>query len=440
MVRDRFGLRAGTARRLLLAGALGLGVAGAAAETGRYLVVSASAFAGTDAVQDLVDAREARGFDVTVYEVPVGALKEGIRAHVQGWYVAGVPGYVLVIGDSDGTTVPATATTVPHWSGGGAHGSPTDLPYACMDGAADWYPEVALGRFAVDTVAELTALVGKTLLAEAGVFGDPTYVKRAAFIATNDTSAGAEATHDWVINTYMQPAGFASTRIYANQGGSPAQISAAVNGGSLFTTYFGHSGFSGWWNPAFYSADVQALTNDGLYGLVLGMSCGSARFDWSYGECFGEYWTREANRGAAAFISATTIMPTDWECTRRIEKHFYQTIFADGIWEVGPAWRGAMDRLYNDPSYGPSHPDTRDYFEMFVLIGDPALRLPHESTGDGDYDGDGDVDVVDFAAFQRCFGESALGPACAAGNLAGGFAVDGTDFGLYAAVLRGPGE
>jgi hypothetical protein len=410
----------------------------AQARTGRYLIVAAHDFASTPALTRLADARRAAGLDVTVYDVAVGTTKAAIKTQIASWYDPTKAGYVLIVGDSDSDTAPATGTTIPHWLGGGAHGSVTDLPYACFGAVGDWYPDVTLGRIPVDTAAELDAVVTKTLLVESGVFTDPNYVKRAVFVATDDTTANANATHDWVISTYLTPAGFTAQRVYATQGGTTAQITAAVHAGVLFATYMGHSGFSSWWNPAFGSTDVVALHNAGLYGVVLSVSCGSACFSWGYGECFGEYWLRQPNKGAAAYISATTIMPTGWAGPQKLEKFFYQAILADGVWEVGPAWQSALARLYADPAFGPGNPDTRDFFEMYVLLGDPALRLPHLSVGDGDYDEDGDVDVADYAALQGCCQCTSLGE-CGTGNLAGGSTIDAGDLALWTGAMGGPG-
>lgn len=412
------------------------------ARSGRYLIVAAQDFGGSAPVAQLAAARTAQGLDVIVYTVPVGTAKETIRGIIQGWYDPAWRGYVLIVGDSDSSTAPSTATTIPHWEGGGWHTATTDLPYACMDGAADWYPEVSIGRFAVDTVAQLQAAVTKTLLVESGEFADPAYVQRAAMLATSDSISGAEPTHNWVIANYLTPAGFTSTKIYASQGGGTAQITAAVNAGALFTVYFGHSSFSSWWDPAFNTANVQALANAGLYGVVLAVSCGTAQFNWSYGETLGEFWIRESNKGAAAYIGTTDMIwtgPTEvWESVRRLEKYFFQSFFVDGEWEVGPAWQAALYRLLADPDYGPNHQHTRDYFEMFVLLGDPALRLPHFGLGSGDYDEDGDVDLGDLARLQACAGHAALGD-CAAGNAAGGQVVDFADLQAFCSLLGGPG-
>ena len=55
----------------------------------------------------------------------------------------------VVMGDTD---------TVPNWIGGGAGTPNTDLPYACMDGGDDWYPDLAVGRFPVRNLDQLAAI------------------------------------------------------------------------------------------------------------------------------------------------------------------------------------------------------------------------------------------------------------------------------------------
>ena len=406
--------------------------------TGNYLIVTAPAFAGAAPLTSLAAARTAAGFTVTTYAAPLGATNEDIKAFIAGWYDPARECYVLLVGDSEEGAPPVTAGTIPHWLGAGFHSSVTDLPYACLDGGDDWYPDLYLGRFSVDTVAELQALVDKTLCVEAGNFSDPDYVKRAAFLACDSTSAGGEETHDWVIENYFDPAGYESTRIYASQGGDTPEIAAAINNGSMFATYLGHSGYGGWWDPTFDSDDVLALTNDGLYGLVTSFSCGTARFDWAYGECFGEVWTRKANGGSAFYLATTDLLFTPWDSVQRLEKYFFESFFVDDIWEVGPAWQAALYRLLADPDYGPTHQHTRDYFEMFALLGDPALLLPDESGPGGDFDQDGDADLKDLAAFQRCYGQQAVGR-CAEGDLAGASIIDLEDYTAFVAGFAGPG-
>ena len=355
---------------------------GAAADgargSGNYLIVLAQDYDGSDALNEFAAAKTAQGFHVATYVVSPGTSNTAIQSYIQSlWGTGAAPDYLLLIGDSDGST--ASSSTIPHFTGEASRQAACDLYYTCMDGGDDWYPEFPVGRFSVRDPNELQVVVDKSLFVEAGVFDDPDYVKRAAFLATNDTTAGAEGTHDFVIDNYMTPNDFTCTKIYAAEGGGTADITAAVNNGCLFTTYFGHSGSTGWSTPSFHQTEVRALTNEGLYGLVFGFSCNTA--NWPGGECFGETWILERDSGAAAYLSASDYIFWGtweaWEPARQLEKYFYRAVFADGYREVGPAWLRALSYFLADYGSVPGNEDvTRNFFEEMVLLGDPSLYLP----------------------------------------------------------------
>ncbi len=354
-----------------------------------YLMVVAPDFVDSNALADFVAAKEQnRGFNVTTYKPASGTSNTAIKNYIAGlWGTADEPDYVLLVGDADNNHFTVDHDTIPYWEGDGSKHSPTDWPYVCMDGSGDWYPEISIGRFSIRTEAQLQAVVDKTLFIEAGNFSDPEYVRRGAFLANPDTNGQAEPTHDWVIDNYFEPNDYTGIKLYASQGADTADVANAVNTGSLFTLYFGHSGSSGWWDPSFYESDVYALTNAGLYGLAFGWSCNSAYFLES--ECFGEAWIRAADRGAAAYISASDYIywgsASEWAPSVALEKAFFAAFFEDDIWEIGPAWRAGLYRFLAD--YGgwdgdPTHPPTlnqdkcHNFFDEFVILGDPSLKLP----------------------------------------------------------------
>ena len=163
-----------------------------------YLIIAASGYAGSAPLTQFVNAKAALGYSVTTYSVPAGTSNTAIKSYIQDlWGTPDSPKYILLVGDTDGSS--STSTTIPHWTGGGSKAAPTDLPYGCMDAGDDWHAEISVGRFSVRSVSTLADVVEKSLFVEAGNFPDPDYVKRGAFLANPSTQGMAEPTHDWVI-------------------------------------------------------------------------------------------------------------------------------------------------------------------------------------------------------------------------------------------------
>ena len=244
----------------------------------KYLIVSAPDYVNSTPLTQFINFRIGKGFDVSVYNVPSGTSRDNIKAYIQGlWGTADQPDYLLIVGDTNGSST-STNNTIPHWVGEGTRQAPTDLPYVCMDGPSDWYPDMYYGRFSVTSAAMLQQVVDKTICVESGGFSDPDLHPAGRDAGDRRSDRQAAALHNSIISTYLEPAGFTATRVFAAEGGGTADISAAVNAGVLFTVYFGHSGSGGWSSPAFDQANVNALTNDGLYGLTLGWSCNTRHY------------------------------------------------------------------------------------------------------------------------------------------------------------------
>ncbi len=347
-----------------------------ARRTGNYLVITASTYANSAPLNQFIAAKTAQGFTVTSYTAPSGTSRTTTKSYIESlWGTEDAPDYILLVGDTDGSN--AGSTTIPHWSGGASKHCVTDLPYGCMDAGDDWHPDIAVGRFSVRNVSTLANVVEKSLYVEAGNFPDDEYMLRGAFLANPSTQGMAEPCHDWVIDNYFVPNGYEGVKLYPSQGGGSTQdVTNAVNNGCLWTVYYGHSGSSGWWNPSYSQGNVQALSNNGLYGVVFSFSCNVGNYSLS--ECFGETWHRVADRGAAAVI-----MPTDyiywgsqdaWMPSTVLEHSFFRAFFEDDIWEVGPAWQAGLYHFLVD--YTGSEDIKRNFFELYNVLGDPSLLLP----------------------------------------------------------------
>jgi len=272
---------------------------------GNYLIVTAPTYAGSAPLTQFADAKTAEGFDVMTYSVPSGTNRSAIKSYIEDlWGTADAPDYILLVGDTDGSS--STSVTIPHWVGGGDSSANTDLPYACMDGGDDWYPDIAIGRFSVRLVSELQDVVEKTLYVAGGVYDDPAYVLRATFIASQDVMSGDEATHEWVISTYMDPYGYESNRVYYRDGAGTEDVRDAFNAGCIYGVYYGHAYNDQWQGPIFGHSDVLSLTNAGMYPFVLSLTCITGDYAHSTNEpCFMERWLRVPDKGAVVAYGAS---------------------------------------------------------------------------------------------------------------------------------------
>jgi len=382
--------RAWISERLILASALTAMLAAAIpaeARTGRLLIVVPTGYATTAPMTELVNGKTAQGLDVEVYTVSSGTNRSTIKSYIESLYgTSAEPDYILLVGDTSGSST-SNSTELPHWSGTGSKGSPTDLPYGAMPGGVSWYIDIPVGRMSVSSTAELQNIVDKVLFVEAGNFPNPEYVKRGAFLANPSTYGMAEPTHDFVIEQLMEPEGYIGIRIYASEGGDTQDVMDALNEGCLFLSYYGHSGSSGWWDPSFGSSNINSLSNTGLYGVASAWSCQTGMFTAS--ECMGETWIRAANKGGVAFIAASDYIywgsVSAWQPSTDLEKSFYASFFRKDIWEVGPAWKAGLYNFLDD--YGNWDGDMNhepssnvdichNFFEEFVILGDPSVLLP----------------------------------------------------------------
>ena len=337
----------------------------ASRSSGNYLIVVASAYQST--IASFATAKQAQGLNVTTYVAP-SANATTIKNYIQSlWGTANEPEYVLLVGDTD---------TIPSWTGGGEGTPDTDLPYSCMDGSTDWYPDLALGRFSVRSTTELQAIIDKTLYWENGPLADPNYVLRAVFMASEDNYTVSEGTHNWVISNYMTPNGITAEKLYTHTySATTAQVRSAFNAGRFFGIYSGH-GASTYWadGPVFYQSDVRALTNTNMYPFVCSFACVTGDYA-NYTECFTETWIRQTGKGALAIYGSS--VNSYWDEDDALERRLFDSIYdtADTVpSEVAPVWNEARVRYLAQMGSGST---TRRYFEMYNLMGDPSLPFPN---------------------------------------------------------------
>jgi hypothetical protein len=315
-----------------------------------------------DAIQPLVDWKDTKGFDVTVTktsEIPGGPTKENIKSYIvdayDNWPIP--PSYILLVGD---------VAQIPTWTGSET-GTCTDLYYVTID-AGNYFADIIISRFSGSTPEQITNMVDKTLYYETGTFPDESWIKKAAFMASNDNYQVSEGTHNYVIDTYLAPNNYTCDKLYSHTySATTAQVTAALNDGRSLAIYSGHGSTDSWADgPPYSQSNINALTNDGMYPFVCSHACLTNQFTVS--ECFGETWVRAPNKGGLAFWGATTY--SYWDEDDILEKSMFKAWWEDNIETIGGMTNMGLYYLYEHYGGGGM---SQYYFEEYNVLGDSSV-------------------------------------------------------------------
>jgi len=324
---------------------------------GMIVIVSNSLW-GNANIDTFVTWKRQKGFNVDVQRAgDLGGNTTGIKNYIQTQYDnGGIPvTYVLLIGDTDG---------IPTWTGSaGSHS--TDQKYVQLAGG-DYFPDAEIGRFPAQSTTHLANIVDKAVDYEQtwGLNGTG-WMNSACFIASDDSWywSVAEATHRYVIQTYMAPRGIACDSVWGHSGGSTSNIRDALNAGRMICNYSGHGSTTSWGGPAFGQSNVNALTNSGMYPLVFSNACVTGSFSQS--ECFMETWVRAPQKGAFAAVGASN--NTYWD-----EDDWWERAAFDGFFLYGSYTVFGMDYRGNMSVYSHGSGMAQYYFEVYNVMGDPS--------------------------------------------------------------------
>ena len=335
---------------------------GASKGTEAYLVIAYDSF--YEEILPLANWKKSIGYNVTVTntsDIPGGASKENIKTYIRdaydNWTVP--PTYVLLVGDT---------VQIPTYTGSSSF-SAADLYYVTMN-PEDYFPDIFIGRFPASQESHVTAMVNKTVYYEQGSFPSGDWIKKAVFMASDDHYYVTEETHNYVIDHYLDPNGYVYDKLYCHTyGATTQQVKDALNDGRSLSIYSGHGSIYSWGDgPSFTQSDVRGLTNQGMYPFVCSHSCKTNTF--TSGECFGETWVREQDKGALAFwgASANTFWPED----DILEKKTFSSWWDDNLETIGGMTDMGLYYLYLNYGGGGQ---SRYYFECYNLLGDPSVKI-----------------------------------------------------------------
>lgn len=343
-----------------------------------YVIIAPDAFLGT--LSNLVSLKQSQGFSVTLAGLSsIGATPDAIKAYLQYTYDtwSTPPTYALLVGDVDNG-----ANTMPAYTGYSSQ-TVTDLHYGTVDGA-DWIPDIFIGRLPARNTSQLTTMINN-LIAYNNLTGTEGWVKKAAFLASNDSNywSVAEATQNYVIQNHTQPLGYTGTfpnnptaggdKLYATSyGAGNAQVMSAINNNRALITYTGHGSRISWGTPSLNQSNIRSISNSGVFSVVTSFACITGDFQTS--ESFGETWVLQPNKGAIAFIGSSS--SSFWGPDDTLEKAMMDSLYsgADTANIVG-AFRYAGLMAIDRTRPGTGTAQSRYYWESYNLLGDPSLEI-----------------------------------------------------------------
>ena len=333
----------------------------------RYLIITAPTFEA--GLSSFITHKSAQGFTVDVFNTgTTGTTTTAIKSFIQARYdnAATRPEFVLLVGD---------VQHIPSWIGSGEGNPNTDLNYVQLAGT-DKFADAFIGRFSVTTAQELQNALTKSIYMESYI---ATLAKKNIFMSSTDNYAITEGTHNYVINTHFQPAGWQNQKLYTvTYNATTQQLIDALNQNQRFAIYSGHGGETSWADgPVLSQSQVRSLTNTVMYPFVYSFACVTGSYQIA--ESFGETWIRTTNGGSTFYGSSVN---SYWDEDDILERRLIDAMFIHDLTRITPMFDKAKFDLATH--YGSVTPTVLRYMEMYNLMGDPSMpverQIPPDTT------------------------------------------------------------
>ena len=340
-------------------------------------------------LQILIDWKKAMGINATfVSQESIGTTNTEVKNYIQNLYDNSseenpFPDYLLLIGDVD------DIYEFPSYYHG-PDNNVTDFPYSMLEGD-DYFPEMLIGRFSVDTEAELMTMIKKVLFYEKTPYmGNTDWFKKALMVAGNYASTPPTPTtpvkvskwlkdkmlnygYDEVEELYYWPPNYT---VYPGTD----EITSAINSGVGFVSYRGWGDAHGWHYPHYHTGDIDDLNNGFYTPVVTSIVCNTGDFaNTDVDPCFGEKITRIGSsttpKGAVAVVGPSDLH-TSTKFNNSIFSGFYYGLLNERVFGFSSAvLRGKIELYQNFPNNHGAGGLVEFYFYVYNLLGDPSLSM-----------------------------------------------------------------
>ncbi|HEX9731032.1 MAG TPA: C25 family cysteine peptidase, partial [Thermoanaerobaculia bacterium] len=225
-------------------------------------------------------------------------------------------------------------------------------------------PSVFIGRIPARTNAELAAYVAKLQAYESA---GGAWRGEAVWVA-DDADEGGEFLADTETLVPLVP--LAAERVYVDDvgaAGARQELLAAIRSGALLVSYLGHGGPDRLADEGLLlTGDVASLDNGERLPVLTALTCSVGRFDFPGFATLSETLVRSAGGGVIAVLSPSGLS-FNAEARQLGEAFLGRALTPSKT--IGEAVAGAL------AEYAASPGADRDLPYLFILLGDPAIRL-----------------------------------------------------------------
>ena len=289
-----------------------------------------------------------------------GVTAEGIQSYIQNYYDTNGLTFVLLVGD---------AAQVPSLS---ASGGPSDPSFSLVAGS-DVYPDILVGRFSAETVAQVETQVLRSVEYEKLPEIGADWYHRGTGIAS-DQGPGDDDEHDDEHMDFIRGDLLASTYTEVDQIYDPAanasMVATAVNDGRSIINYAGHGSSGGWVSSNFANSHVNALTNDNMLPFIFSVACVNGQF--ANITCFAEAWLRATN-GSEPTGAVATLMSSinqDWDEPMDAQDEMVDLLIAGAKRTFGGLSMNGICHMLDE--YGTA---AENEVLSWHIFGDPSLHV-----------------------------------------------------------------
>lgn len=332
---------------------------------------------------DFIKWKRSIGYDVYVANrAEIGSSVNEIKAFLVTHYQQYRCDYLLLLGDVTGTySIPTAFYPSPEY----AENDADDHQYTLIEGD-DYFPEMLVGRFSFNDIAEFMTMANKTVVYERSPFmTDTNWMRRGLVVAGNYAEGGLRPTTPvhmsrWLRNK-MLDYGYAQVDsvFYPPTFPGTTAIQTAINQGVQYISYRGWGDANGWHYPYFHTADLNSTFNGQRMPIVFSIVCNTGDFANSVNPSFGEKWMRMGSvaqpGGCVAFVGPSDLH-TKTRFNNSISSGAFRSIFDYGVRGFGSSvLMGKMELYKNFPNDLGTNQYVPFYFHVYNLLSDPSMNM-----------------------------------------------------------------